>query len=711
MEGLRRRRDRSRTVCRMLLPRTGFRASLPENLELPPSVIKTVSFLLCLTFCCVTATSQQPVAGATDKAPAAQAGEAATGTRNTDLEDAKQADEARQGAALAVRQAHVRQLLVQMQTRFQLLARSLAETEPQQAARLSAALDQSRERLLEQQMQQAAMFLDAGRWDDASDLQQQVVSQLETLARLLVEEEPDPAALLAEQQRLEAWRDQLARLRHDEQLQRRESQRLIDKPATLARLQQQADQARQFASSQQQLAEETAAASARGIEGLPRLAASQRQLREQVAEFSQSLTPAAQPAAMSPPEDAARMPKPEEESPLLPLPPEPGEEPLRQALERQQAAEDQLRESRGQGAHQEQQQAAASLQAAERQWSREQERLAALPADVATELARRQQATRKLTVALAEQIEALILAADGQPAPPEQQSADPASLTRANVLEAVSQAADAMQQAQQPLAAGQFAPASQRQQQAVAALQRAERQVQDRLTQLQNESPADKAARLADYFRELLARQQQATAKTVELAEPLTAGKSLGRGERLALKKLAEEERALAAGARESQVSIITEGSSVVLPRIVGQLADDLQSVAGRLDESQLDRYTQTLQREIEQTLEQLIDTLDKSAEQAGKQPSPERQTPPDADDNEAPPPEPPLLPGLAELKLLRAAQQRINRRTAAVASLRGEGPLDDSQAAELQRLAELQTITAAMAEELIIRYAISGGQ
>jgi hypothetical protein len=68
------------------------------------------------------------------------------------------------------------------------------------------------------------------------------------------------------------------------------------------------------------------------------------------------------------------------------------------------------------------------------------------------------------------------------------------------------------------------------------------------------------------------------------------------------------------------------------------------------------------------------------------------------------PPEEPPLLPTSAELKLLRSAQLRVNRRTKSFDDVRPAGELDEVLREEVVKISKHQDKVAAMTRAMIER-------
>jgi len=154
--------------------------------------------------------------------------------------------------------------------------------------------------------------------------------------------------------------------------------------------------------------------------------------------------------------------------------------------------------------------------------------------------------------------------------------------------------------------------------------------------------------------------------------------------------KLAMDERKLVIEADKALNLLIEEGSSIAFPETVDQMREDMQQVADRLDEAKVARITQSIEEDIIAALEEMIEALQKAQQELEES---ENQPPP-------PPSQPqdmPLVDALAELKMIRALQMRINTRTKRYARLlddiddpTGQATDEDLQVA-LFKLAERQ--------------------
>jgi hypothetical protein len=277
----------------------------------------------------------------------------------------------------------------------------------------------------------------------------------------------------------------------------------------------------------------------------------------------------------------------------------------------------------------------------------------------------------------------------------------------------VQQAQKSMQHASGDLREQAPANASVQQAKAIKDLQDALREIEERLSQLRGMSQSEKLARLEARFREMLSTQQRLTAQTLLLEQKRgDGGGQLARSDRNAVRSVGEEERrmeavrseteakdrGLAGKAQEALDLIIDDGTTVVFPDVVEQLRDDLITVGNLLaDNLRTDAYTTGLQKEVETTLEELIEALQQLQQQ--------RQSSAAGGGGGGGGGQEPLVPKSAELKLLRSAQLRVNRRTAAIDQARpATGALDDVLKGETEKIAQRQAEIAEMTARILER-------
>jgi hypothetical protein len=119
----------------------------------------------------------------------------------------------------------------------------------------------------------------------------------------------------------------------------------------------------------------------------------------------------------------------------------------------------------------------------------------------------------------------------------------------------------------------------------------------------------------------------------------------------------------------------------------VSLMRDDMQEVAERLAEVKVGVFTQGLEQDIIEALEEMIAALDKAIKDLEKKKSPPGQSPP-----AGAPGDPPLVDKIAELKMIRSLQMRINRRTERYGRIMEDEPQEGAKLIEhLLELAERQ--------------------
>ncbi len=218
--------------------------------------------------------------------------------------------------------------------------------------------------------------------------------------------------------------------------------------------------------------------------------------------------------------------------------------------------------------------------------------------------------------------------------------------------------------------------AERQQEKAEEELEKALREIEERLDQLREETREEKLARLEARFREMLARQQIASVMTMELEDKRIHLGQLGRRDILTMLRLSTEEIEISELGSQAYDLLLEDGTSTVFPEIVQDVREDLVRVAQLLESEETGPLTQLIQREIESTLEELLEALKQTRRQneggggggggGGNQP---------------------LLRKSAELKMLRAAQLRVNRMTKQFDLIRRPGKLLEALAQELAKI------------------------
>ncbi len=162
---------------------------------------------------------------------------------------------------------------------------------------------------------------------------------------------------------------------------------------------------------------------------------------------------------------------------------------------------------------------------------------------------------------------------------------------------------------------------------------------------------------LAARFRKMLEVQTRIYEGTKRLDRVPEADRD--HDEEIEAARLSREESLLVREADRALVLLREEGSSMAFPETVSLMRDHMQQVTERLSEVKLGTFTQELEEDIIAALEETIAALDKAIKDLEKKKTPPGQSPPAGQ-----PGDPPLVDKIAELKMIRALQLRINRRT-----------------------------------------------
>ncbi len=234
------------------------------------------------------------------------------------------------------------------------------------------------------------------------------------------------------------------------------------------------------------------------------------------------------------------------------------------------------------------------------------------------------------------------------------EAADPA----APATQEVGQAAQRMRRAAASLGKRDPARADEPQREALERLQRALDELEQALRQVRREEREETLAALETRIRSMVEREKRVREAVQRLAA--TDADAWGRLERMRLAQAAETQDAVRADCTETLRILLDEGTTVIVPELLRQTAGDMDEVAARLRRSEASAETRGLLDEVIASLEEILHAVEKKQQQDAAGAQGDRPQ----NGNQASP----LLPGSAELKLLRAAQLRINRRTAELA-------------------------------------------
>lgn len=226
--------------------------------------------------------------------------------------------------------------------------------------------------------------------------------------------------------------------------------------------------------------------------------------------------------------------------------------------------------------------------------------------------------------------------------------------------------------------------ASENQDQALADLLKAKERLEEILRQLREEEKEMMLAALEARLRDMLGRQINVLNGTVGLAavpEEQRTDKHRNRAVELARN---EDEIALLAA---KVITLLKEdGSSIAFPEALIQMRDDMLTVSRRLERVDVGELTVGIEKDIVESLEEILEALQKEIEKAKDK----KQQPQQGQQGQQQ--EQGLVDVLSELKMLRSLQYRVNRRTKQIGRLvEGEQASDPDLRLQLQGLSQRQ--------------------
>ena len=650
---------------------------------------------------------------------------------------AQSGDEDAAPGALAIRQEGLTKEVQELQQKMARLIQELEDVDDEQADRLAGALRTAQEAMLGQRMEGISELLNRIELDRAVSEQDEVIVDLLAVLQSLTEK--DEFEELQERIRqLEEWRNQVNQLSREEWQEKRDSEKMADLDKAREQVANQIARLSALKERQEALLGETAATTEAGSQNMEELAREQEGLRKDTEGLAKDMAEAAgQESAASAQSESGAESSPEGQSgkPSEPsqsagqqqgspgqsqagqssesssaaaasatppsMSPEPGQQPLAEAAAEQASSRDNLEQGRPASSQENQKAALDAMERALAELQREQERLAEMSEDDMTEMSEAQDETEQRTGELASEMAASPGSQSGGQGQPGEGQPSP---SQAAAQESLQNAQQSMQQASSELNDQNPDEASEDQQEAFEQLQEARESIDEELEELREEQRDALLAKLIGMFRQMLEEQVRITQATADLqAAREDEDEDWDRTEELACARLAAEEKELDAVAGEALTLMIENSSPVVFPEVVKDISGDLQLVAGMLADEKTGASTHAIQKDIEAALEDLVEALEMAQSDP---PPPSEPPPPGGQPGESP--RPPLVSPLAELKLLRNRQVRINQRTTDLAKAAAESETPAAVQPQIDALTRRQETVAEMTDELIRQ--VTGG-
>jgi hypothetical protein len=268
----------------------------------------------------------------------------------------------------------------------------------------------------------------------------------------------------------------------------------------------------------------------------------------------------------------------------------------------------------------------------------------------------------------------------GQPSGEQQQS----PMQKAS--EGLKRAQERMKSAQEQLEKAERNGAQAEQQQAIEELEQAKADLERILRQLREEEMERMLVLLEARFRKMLEEQNEVYDETKKLDK---ASATAPEHElEIASGRLSRRERLIVREADRALVLLREDGTSIAFPESVEQARDDMQQIADRLNRVKVDMLTQTMEEDVIAALEETLAAIQQSLEKLRDQKAQQQGGGGGAPGEQA------LVDQLAELRMIRALQLRINRRTQQYGAL-----VDGEQATEAELLGMLDELALRQAK------------
>jgi hypothetical protein len=254
-----------------------------------------------------------------------------------------------------------------------------------------------------------------------------------------------------------------------------------------------------------------------------------------------------------------------------------------------------------------------------------------------------------------------------------------------------------MRQAAERLDEARRKEARAEQERAIEELESARAELEEILRQMREEEAERLLVQLETRIRAMLKAERSVR----DAALGLVGSTAMSQRERqLEAARLGREQEAVTAEATRALLLVQDDGSAVAIPQALGQVRDDSAEVATRLARGEVTPATLEITGEIVTGLEELLAALEKSRREEPKQ-----EQAGQGGGRPAEPGERPLVDKLAELKMLRSLQVRVNARTERFSRLLDAGAeraVEAELLAALGRLAERQRAIEQAARDIV---------
>jgi len=248
---------------------------------------------------------------------------------------------------------------------------------------------------------------------------------------------------------------------------------------------------------------------------------------------------------------------------------------------------------------------------------------------------------------------------DNSPPPPGNNNPkDDIGVTKKKIQEAI----ENMKKAEDEIAKNNRPDADDQASKAIKNLEDAKKKLEDLIRQLREEELERVLAALINRCQKMLQMQIDVLGGTLKVQGQIEGRKGVpDRTDKQDSIALSDEEEKIVQEATKAIEMLEAEGSAVAFPEVFQQIREDMKHVKRRLGNTDVGDVTVTIEQDIIETLRDMIKALEKAKKDLDDKKNPPQ---PPKDQPPQPPQDQKLLDKIAELKMLKAMQVRVNSRT-----------------------------------------------
>lgn len=614
--------------------------------------------------------------------------------------------EEKEATPLLMQQERIQQLIIKLDEKFISLAENLKEKEPENAKLLLAAFKRSKETLVQLKVESSIKLLKDQDLEKAIDSQQKIIEDLFNILNALTNLD---FSNKDEIKRLEELKKKIEKLIKDEYKIKNESTKLEDKKQSLEKYAEEILKLEALIKDSEDTLQKTVENRVKGLSHLSGIAKNierQSKVTEQIYEkiagyplTDKNNLPQEKPEDQKALDDPSS--KNENEKKLM----EPGTNELKKSFDFFGIAEKGIMDGKPFSSEKSQKDAIESLKNALKELQNEKDRILSLPENYADELAKNQDKVRDDVEKLKNEKEQNKLnpteegknaegkgegekgekgedgekgegkgekgegeKAEGENGEGEQGEGEkgegeqngenkPKDSKQAQKSNPFEKTKKFMEESSKNLKEKQISKAKENQDKSIKELKKIKEEIDKTLAQLRSEEKEEKLAGLENRFIEILQRERTVKEQTVFL-EQFKLKSEWTRNEKIKCVNLMHEQNALKELVVRAEDILMEDASTIVFPDIVNQLKDDMSLVTESLKSENTGKITQAMESEIIQTLEEMVEALQKAREDAKK----DAQSGGGGGGGGSDPNQ--LISESQELKLLRKMQLRVNRMT-----------------------------------------------